>query len=114
MEEFEVWSGELEGGRIVAALINWAGEERELTLDLPVVGTQYAGTVKDVWADKVVEGIRTSYSSTVAAHGVMLLELRDTTNAGTYSADVFAQKKGYVFTIPRIFSLLMSFLTCPL
>jgi alpha-galactosidase len=40
--EFEVWGGELEGGRIVATLINWAGEERELILDLPAVGAQYA------------------------------------------------------------------------
>jgi len=101
-EEFEVWSGELEGGRTVAALINWADEERELTLDLPDVGLQFAGLVRDVWAGKVLEGVRTSYTSTVAAHGVMLLELSNTMKAGFYSADLFAIKKGYVTTVPTL------------
>lgn len=97
-EEYEVWSGPLENGRMVAALINWADEDRELTLDLPVVGVQFAGMVKDVWAGKVVENVRTGYTSTVSAHGVMLLELSNTIQAGVYSADIFATKKGYVFT----------------
>lgn len=97
-EEYEVWSGPLENGRTVAALINWADEDRELTLDLPVVGVQFAGMVKDVWAGKVVENVRTGYTSTVSAHGVMLLELSGTTEDGEYSADLFATKKGYVFT----------------
>lgn len=101
-EEFEVWSGELEGGRTVAALINWADKERELTLDLPDVGVQFAGLVRDVWTGKVLEGVRTSYTSTVAAHGVMLLELSNTMKAGFYSADLFATKKGYVTTVPTL------------
>lgn len=95
-EGYEVWSGALAGGRTVAALINWNDVERELTLDLPDVGIQYAGTVKNVWADKIVEGVRTSYTSTVAPHGVMLLELSNTTPAGTYAADRFATKSKYV------------------
>ena len=99
-EGYEVWSGELEGGRIVAALINWNGFERELTLDLPDVGVQYAGTVKDAWADKIVEGVRTSYTSTIAPHGVMLLELSNTTLAGTYAADRFATESRYAHLSP--------------
>ncbi|KAJ5296403.1 phenolpthiocerol synthesis polyketide synthase ppsB [Penicillium atrosanguineum] len=103
-EGYEVWSGELEGRRIVAALINWNDVERELTLDLPDVGVQYAGTVKDVWADKVVEGVQTSYTSTVAPHGVILLELSNTTQAGTYSAERFATKSGNKLTFSNIYA----------
>ncbi|KAJ5198573.1 uncharacterized protein N7498_007690 [Penicillium cinerascens] len=93
-EGYEVWSGPLENGRMVAALINWDDEDRKLTLDLPVVGVQFAGMVKDVWAGKVAENVRTGYTSTVSAHGVMLLELSSTIQAGVYSADLFATKNG--------------------
>ncbi|KAJ6111464.1 hypothetical protein N7523_007525 [Penicillium sp. IBT 18751x] len=103
-EGYDVWSGELEGGRTVAALINWNDVERELTLDLPDVGIQYAGTVKDIWADKTLNGVRTSYTSTIAPHGVMLLELSNTTQAGTYSADLFATKSGNKLTFSNIYA----------
>lgn len=92
-EEYEVWSGPLSGDRKVAALINWADESRKLTLNLPDIGIQYAGKVKDVWGGREVKSVKTSYTSTVAAHGVMLLELEDTTQAGVYSAKVFARSK---------------------
>jgi alpha-galactosidase len=88
-EGYEVWSGPLSGDRVVAAVINWNGEEKELTLNLPDVGLQYAGSVKDIWGGKSVEGVKTSYSGSVAAHGVLLLELGDTVPAGTYSTSLF-------------------------
>ncbi|KAJ9364980.1 hypothetical protein DTO280E4_1275 [Paecilomyces variotii] len=46
---YEVWSGPLSGNRTVAALINWKSEERRLTLDLPDIGLQYAGELRNIW-----------------------------------------------------------------
>jgi alpha-galactosidase len=93
-EGYEVWSGPLSGGRTVAALVNWADESRELTLNLPDVGIQAAGTLKDIWAGKAVSNVKSSYTATVAAHGVMLVELSDTTASGTYPTAKLATSKG--------------------
>jgi alpha-galactosidase len=93
-EGYEVWSGPLSGGRTVAALINWADTSRELTLNLPDVGIQSAGTLKDIWAGKTVSNVKSSYTATIAAHGVMLVELSDTTPASTYSTAKFGTSKG--------------------
>lgn len=93
-QEYEVWSGPLSGGRTVAALINWADEARELALDLPDIGIQYAGSVKDIWPGKKSTNVKTSYTSTVAAHGIMLLELENTIQAGVYPTKYFATSNG--------------------
>jgi alpha-galactosidase len=93
-EGYEVWSGPLSNGRTVAALINWADESRRLTLNLPDIGVQFAGRVKDIWADKSVQNVKTSYTSTVQPHGVMLLELGDTIAAGSYNSNGFASVNG--------------------
>lgn len=95
-QQYETWSGDLEDGRVVAALINWDDVERDLTIYLPDVGVQYAGSIKDVCADQTVEVVRTIYTYTIAAHGVMLLELGNVTQAGVCSAELFATKSGYV------------------
>lgn len=95
-EGYEVWSGPLSNGRTVAALINWADESRELTLNFPDIGIQFAGNVKDIWAGKSAKNVKTSYSSTVEPHGVMLLELDDTISAGSYSSRNFASVSGSV------------------
>lgn len=89
-EGYEVWSGPLSRGRTVAAVINWRNESRELTLDLPDVGLQYAGTVKNIWDKTTAKGVRTTYAARVDGHGTMLLELQDTTPAGRYPARLFA------------------------
>lgn len=95
-EQYEVWSGPLSNGRTVAAVINWADNARELTLNLPDIGLQYAGQVKDIWAERVSKDVKTSYTSTVDPHGVMLLELQDTVAAGLYKSLDFANSNGYV------------------
>jgi alpha-galactosidase len=93
-EGYEVWSGPLEGGRTIAAVINWRDEDREIMLDLPDIGLQYAETLQNVWADETVKGVKTSYSSVVEAHGVMLVQLAGTVEEGVYPADVFAATNG--------------------
>ncbi|KAJ5999436.1 hypothetical protein N7451_007246 [Penicillium sp. IBT 35674x] len=103
-EGYEVWSGPLSGDRVVAAVINWDDEERELTLDLPDVGLQYAGSVKDIWDGKSVKGVKTSYSASIAAHGVLLLELGDTTTAGTYSTSLFGSSDGTTTTFESVYA----------
>ncbi|RHZ44082.1 alpha-galactosidase D [Aspergillus thermomutatus] len=93
-EGYEVWSGPLSGNRTVVAVINWRNESRELTLDLPDVGLQYAGVVRNIWGKTVVRDVRTSYSATVAGHGTMLLELQDTVPSGSYPARIFGKSTG--------------------
>ncbi|KAL4768532.1 alpha-galactosidase D [Aspergillus nidulans var. acristatus] len=107
-EGYEVWSGPLEGGRTIAAVINWRDEDREITLDLPDIGLQYAETLQNVWADETVKGVKTSYSSVVEAHGVMLVQLAGTVEEGVYPADVFAATNGDVTTFSDVYAVTSS------
>ncbi|PWY93860.1 glycoside hydrolase [Aspergillus sclerotioniger CBS 115572] len=96
-EGYEVWSGPLYDDRTVAAVINWRNESRDLTLDLPDIGLQYAGIVKNIWDESTAQDVRTSYTATVAGHGTMLLELQNTTEAGVYTKAIFGTSSGYVY-----------------
>lgn len=92
---YEVWSGPLSGNRTVVAVINLKDEARTLTLDLPDVGIQRAGRVKDIWNSATTANIVTSHTASVDAHGTLLLEFSQATEAGTYDgAD--ARSSGYV------------------
>nr|Q0CVX4.2 RecName: Full=Probable alpha-galactosidase D; AltName: Full=Melibiase D; Flags: Precursor [Aspergillus terreus NIH2624] len=91
---YEVWSGPLSNGRTVAAVINWRGEARDLTLDLPDIGLQSAGLVKNIWAGSTSRNVQTSYTARVEGHGTMLLELRDTVPAGVYPKKIFGSSRG--------------------
>ena len=82
---YEIWAGSLSGGRTVVAVINWNNVARSLTLDLPDVGFQTAGTIKDIWNGISSTNVVTSYTGTVQAHGTLLLELSGTTAAGQYA-----------------------------
>jgi alpha-galactosidase len=83
---YELWAGPLSGSRIVVALINLQPNPRNLTLDLPVVGVQKAGWVKDIWNGVTVQNVSTSYTGQVQAHGTLLLELGETVSAGLYDS----------------------------
>ncbi|PQE30227.1 alpha-galactosidase D protein [Rutstroemia sp. NJR-2017a WRK4] len=99
---YEVWAGPLSGDRTVVAVINLNNAARTLTLDLPDVGFQKAGTVKNVWAGTSAKNVLTSYSASVAAHGTLLLELGSTTVAGQYVASD-ATISGSKITFPKIY-----------
>jgi alpha-galactosidase len=88
---YDVWSGPLSGNRTVAALVNWNNYSIDATLDLPDLGLQSAGLVRDAWTNDMTKNVVTSYTAKVAAHGTMLLELSDTMPAGVYLLG------GYVF-----------------
>ncbi|RMZ39382.1 hypothetical protein AFCA_006538 [Aspergillus flavus] len=107
-EGYEVWSGPLSGGRTVAALINWRNESRDLTLDLPDIGLQYAGTVKNIWDGTTAQNVKTSYTAKVQGHGTILLELQDTTASGQYPGDTFATSTGSSTTFESIYGVTTS------
>ncbi|KAE8316128.1 putative alpha-galactosidase D [Aspergillus transmontanensis] len=107
-EGYEVWSGPLSGGRTVAALINWKNESRDLTLDLPDIGLQYAGTVKNIWDGTTAQNVKTSYTAKVQGHGTILLELQDTTASGQYPGDTFAISTGSATMFESIYGVTSS------
>jgi alpha-galactosidase len=85
-EGYELWAGPLSGSRYVAAIINLLNTPQKLALNLPDVGLQSAGTLKDVWNGVSYTNILGSYTATVQAHGVLLVELGHTTSAGYYDS----------------------------
>ncbi|KAH2058158.1 hypothetical protein KXV43_000237 [Aspergillus fumigatus] len=103
-EGYEVWSGPLSGNRTVVAVINWRNESRDLTLDLPDVGLQYAQVVRNIWGKTVVRDVRTSYTAGVAGHGTILLELQGTLPSGLYPAKIFAKSTGQRSTFESIYA----------
>ncbi|KAI9735290.1 MAG: hypothetical protein M1834_001881 [Cirrosporium novae-zelandiae] len=105
---YEVWSGDLSDDRVVAALINWQDSERDLTLTLPDIGLQTAGSLKNIWLDTSASDVLTTYTASVPAHGTMLLELADTTAAGEYSADQFATTSGKTTRFSKIYGITTS------
>ncbi|GAB1208303.1 hypothetical protein APSETT445_007047 [Aspergillus pseudonomiae] len=107
-EGYEVWSGPLSGDRTVAALINWKNESRDLTLDLPDIGLQYAGTVKNIWDSSTAQDVKTSYTARVEGHGTILLELQDTAPSGQYLSDTFATSAGSSTTFKSIYGVTTS------
>ena len=86
----DVWAGPLSDGKTVAALVNWNDAAVTADLDFPDFGIQGAGSLYDVWNNVSITNAKTSYSSTIPAHGTTLVELSNTVIAGTYPASLFA------------------------
>ncbi|KAK1140988.1 hypothetical protein N8T08_009734 [Aspergillus melleus] len=103
-EGYEVWSGPLSGGRTVAALINWNDEARDLTLNLPDVGLQSAGILKNIWEGSTARDVKTSYTARVEAHGTILVELQDTVASGRYPTNKFASPNGQSTTFKSVYA----------
>ena len=90
----DVWAGPLSNGRTVAALVNWNDARVTADLNFPDFGIQGAGTLFDVWNNVNKTNVKTSYSTTIPTHGTTLVELGNTTPAGTYPASLFASASG--------------------
>jgi alpha-galactosidase len=103
-EGYEVWAGSLQNRNTIVALINWANQDRTLTIDLPDVDVQYANNLTNIWAGTSSTQVKTSYRAQVAAHGTVLVELEGATPAGTYSSEDFATTSKHV--LPSLFSFL--------
>jgi hypothetical protein len=80
-EGYEVWAGDLSGNRLVVALINLKDTAGSLTLDFSDVGVQTAGSLKDIWNGVTASNVNSSYTGHVEAHGTILMELSDFTEA---------------------------------
>lgn len=106
-EGYEVWAGPLSGNRMVVALTNLENESKSLNLDLPVVGFQKAGSIKDIWNGVTVNNVLTSYTAQVAAHGTLLVELGNLTSTGSYIAED-AVTVGQTTTFGKIYGLTTS------
>ncbi|KAE9370177.1 carbohydrate-binding module family 35 protein [Stipitochalara longipes BDJ] len=106
-EGYELWAGPLSGNRIVVALVNLQNKTRSLTLDLPDVGVQKAGSVKDIWNGVTVKSVLTSYTAKAEAHGTILLELGNISNGGLYNATE-AVAMGQTTTFEKVFGLTTS------
>jgi alpha-galactosidase len=86
-EGYDVWSGPLNGNRTVAAIVNWNNNSIDATFDLPDIGLQSAGWVRDAWTNETRKNVMTSYKASIEAHGTLLLELGETVPAGIYQFD---------------------------
>lgn len=89
----------------MVALVNWNNQSINGKLFLPDAGIQSAGRIKDIWNDKTATDIVTSYSQTIAAHGTLLLELADTTPAGTYKTDRCGHFTGGTITYKHVYGI---------
>jgi alpha-galactosidase len=86
-EGYDVWSGPLSGNRTVAAIVNWNNHSIDAIFDLPDVGLQSAGWVRDAWTNETRKNVMTNYKASIEAHGTLLLELGETVPAGVYQFD---------------------------
>lgn len=87
----DVWSGPLSGNRTVTALVNWNNYTVNATLDLPDIGLQSAGYMKDIWNNVTVCDVKTSYHSIIPAHGTLLVEIGNATIAGHYPVETYGR-----------------------
>ncbi|CAA7262876.1 unnamed protein product [Cyclocybe aegerita] len=72
--DHDVWSGPLADGSTVAVVINWQNSARSLTFNLADVGFS-STTAIDLITGTSLGRISRSYTSTVAAHGSVVLKL---------------------------------------
>ncbi|KAF8215018.1 glycoside hydrolase family 27 protein [Mycena galopus ATCC 62051] len=72
--DHDVWSGPLSDGSTAAVVINWETASRSLTFNLADVGFSSA-TATDLISGASLGKLTTSYTTTVAAHGSIVLKL---------------------------------------
>ncbi|KAJ7015959.1 glycoside hydrolase family 27 protein [Mycena alexandri] len=72
--DHDVWSGPLADGSTVAVIINWQTASRSLTFNLADVGFSSA-TATDLITGASLGKLTTSFTTTVPAHGSMVLKL---------------------------------------
>ncbi|TVY50818.1 putative alpha-galactosidase D [Lachnellula cervina] len=88
-EGYEVWAGDLSGDRMVVAVANLQDTARSLTLNLTDVGVQTVGSLKDIWNGVTASNVETAYTAPVEAHGTILLELSNFTEAAAAPTPTF-------------------------
>ncbi|KAG6919265.1 hypothetical protein DXG01_008061 [Tephrocybe rancida] len=76
--DHDVWAGPLADGSTVVVLINWQASSRSLAFSLADVGVASANAV-DLITGSSLGKLTTTYTSTVAAHGCVVLKLSGAT-----------------------------------
>ncbi len=71
--DFSVWTKPLTGGRTAVAIVNAAGDARDLPVDLAQVGFPRGAKFHDVWENKDLGHRAGLFVNTVPKHGVLLL-----------------------------------------
>ncbi|MBA2680649.1 MAG: glycoside hydrolase family 27 protein, partial [Ktedonobacteraceae bacterium] len=73
--EFEIWMKPLSGGAKAIALFNRSEHAHDITVQLASVGFPGSTHARDLWLHKDLGILRSSYTATVPAHGVVMLRL---------------------------------------
>ncbi len=71
----EVWARPLVGGAKAVGIFNREDHVQKATLDFSSLGFTGGATVRDLWQHKDLGVMKTSYTVTVPAHGVVLLKI---------------------------------------
>jgi len=80
-EGWDVWAGELSGGRTVLALANWKAAGQTVRLSLPAVLGIASARARDVWAGRDLGAVSGVYSAALPSHGLHLVVLSDVVRA---------------------------------
>ncbi|KAG6836079.1 hypothetical protein H0H93_011585 [Arthromyces matolae] len=86
--DHDVWSGPLSDGLTVVVVINWQNATRSLTFTLSDVGLSSASAI-DLLTGKSLGKLTTTYVSTVAAHGSVVLKLSGATEIASPPSFIF-------------------------
>ena len=71
--DFSVWTKPLADGKVAVGLFNTAGDSRDVSVDLALIGFPQGGLVHDVWQGKDLGRHSGIYSRNIAKHGVALI-----------------------------------------
>jgi alpha-galactosidase len=90
-EGWDVWAGNLTGGRMVVGLANWNAAQQTVTLDLVAhLGLASVGAARDLWAAKDLGALGNTYNTTLLGHQLQLLVI-----SGLVPANKTLQGRGY-------------------
>ena len=70
-----VWVSEAGGGGKYVALFNISDAEKEVVLDLSLLGWKKAVKVRDLWKQQDVGSFTKKYAVSIHAHGAILLKI---------------------------------------
>lgn len=76
-EEWDIWTGNLSGSRMVVALANWKNSSLFVSINLSSVLGISSATVRDIWAAKDLGIISEVYQKTLKGHQLHILVLSD-------------------------------------
>ncbi|KAL3454412.1 glycoside hydrolase [Aspergillus insuetus] len=76
-EGYDIYAGELSGGRMVLGIANWMNTTQTVSIDLPSVIGVSSAQARDVWEHRHVGRISQTYRTRLEGHEMRLLVLSD-------------------------------------